>query len=457
MPEFTFIHTADLHLGAPFRGLDAAVSERFSGNILSEAPFAALERLEALCLAENAAFLVVAGDMYDSGDGVLRARFALRDMFARLGNAGIRVFLAHGNHDPLDAAGNTNPVPWPPNVTVFGETPGVFCVMRDDAPLALVYGISHTEPREKNNLALRLASHEPSGPDTLSAPLPESLPPGLPRIAVLHCAVGGAGDGHAPYAPCVLGDLTGAAFAYWALGHVHQPKILADAPMVAYAGSMQGMHINETGPHGCFTVRVDGNGCCASLVPLAPVRWEKTTIACDSEERVLETLDDIVDTVLDRLDAIASEKSETAPAPDAVFCRVTLTGHTHLDRELRKPGALATLVERLRGETAAQDGAFRTAQGGRTRVWLKDVVLQTSPAVDFTELAKRNDLMGEAVRIADAACADAVHRRDLLGAALTDLYANRRVKKAVAHPDEEELRHLTASARSLLCSLLEED
>ena len=462
MPECTFIHAADLHLGAPFRGLTAAVadspaqgpSSRTLAHLLTEATFTALERLEALCLAENAAFLLLSGDIYDAHDGILRARFALRDMFEQLRNAGVRVFIAHGNHNPLDDS--PNPVPWPDNVTVFGKNPQVECVMKNNVPLALVHGISHADSRVEENLALRLTPYAPDKNDAQNANLPDSLPPAIFQIAVLHCAVGGAGEGHAPYAPCALSDLTKAGFDYWALGHVHQAKTLNETPPVVYAGSMQGLHINEAGPHGCQIVRFGEKGCQISFAPLAPVVWEKILIDCDEDGRDMETLDDITEAILDRLDMVATRENGTMSA--AVFCRVILKGHTSLDTTLRKPGSLQTLLERLRYAIAEQSVPEDFGREGiRAFVHLKDIVLQTSPAVDFTELAKREDLLGEVVRLTDAAAADGNTAKAMANNALNDLYGHRRLKRLVAMPEEEQLRQLTDSAKSLLCSLLEED
>ena len=471
MADFTFIHAADLHLGAPFRGLDAAAAEAFgqTGNLLAEASFTALARLEQLCLAQQAAFLILSGDIHDDEDGVLRARFALRDMCERLGKAGIAVFIAHGNHDPL--AAGPNPVPWPANVTVFGAQVQTETVRRDDELLALVHGISHTGPREKSNLAAQFAglASQFSGPDTA----------GAVRIGVLHCSVGSAADGHAPYAPCTLSDLTGAGMDYWALGHVHQGRVLCENPLVVYPGSLQGLHINEGGPHGCAVVRVEGQACRVRSVSLAPVRWYK--LALDLEAEGVDTLDDLEGAALNKLETLARAAASGAVngaggggngskagngtgetggnngngkgaifAPTALFCRLQLTGHTDLDRILRRPEALQTVLARLR------EGLARSGPGANLpRVWLKDLALSTAPAFDAAALAAREDLLGEAARMAAQATEDQGALHDLADKALTDLYGHRRLKKVLDQPADEDLRDLVLGARSLVCSLLE--
>ena len=440
MPQFTFIHAADLHLGAPFKGLDAAASGTFSlsgreGNLLAEAGFTALRRLEFACKDHNAAFLILSGDIYDDKDGVLHARFALRDMFLRLQELGVLVFIAHGNHDPLQSG--PPPVAWPDNVTVFGKEVSAKHVVRDDLPLALVKGISHTNPRETENLALWFRQQ---GQDDLLTEVPNGVSPDIFRIAVLHCAVGGAGEGHAPYAPCTLSDLTDAGMDYWALGHVHQGKTLCNAPAVVYPGSLQGLHINETGRHGCCVVQVDGKTCAVKHLPLASVIWEKLPFVVTD---AMETLDVLEEAILAALMAEAGERQGT----DFLFCRIILEGATPLDTELRRPGSLETLLDRLREEQALNNGT--------TRVWIKDLRLATSPARDFAVLSERDDLVGEIVRMAASMMETPTKANEVVVRAIAPLNGNPKLKKILAESGEFCPDALPDEAKSLLCSLLE--
>ncbi len=457
MPSFTFIHAADLHLGAPFRGLDTAAAEALgpqkAGRLLSEASYTALERLEKLCLAEKADFLLLAGDVYDDEDGVLRARFALRDMCERLAKAGVRVFIAHGNHDPLPEGPDL--LPWPEGVTVFGPKVQSEPVKRNGETLALVHGISHTGPKEKNNLAKFFSR---KSPDLLSPEMTE----GLFQIGLLHCCVGTV-EGHAPYAPCSLTDLTGAGLDYWALGHVHQGRMLAAKPPVVYPGSLQGLHINESGPHGCVAVRVEDGVCRVREISLAPVQWHKLTLDLEGvenldelEQAALEVLDEAARSVAgvgaNGANDAAGEEAALFFAPTVLFCRLTLTGRTNLDKALRRPGELETVQARLRAAIAKN-----AADSSVPAVRLKDLVLRTAPALDFAALTKRDDLAGEVARLASQAETDAETLHALADGALDELYNHRRLKKVLTRPTDAELRDLAATARLMGCSLLESD
>lgn len=423
MHSFTFVHAADLHLGAPFKGLDSSAADVFP---LAEASFTALANLEKLCIEKNAAFLILSGDIYDDKDGVLRARFALRDMFARLEKAGIQVFFVHGNHDPYKAG--KLPVTWPGNVMVF--SPEVSCghVMRGDEVIAHVHGISHGKTAETANLSLKFKA------DANAKAF---------QIAVLHCAVGGAGEGHAPYAPCTLTDLTEAGFDYWALGHVHQGRVLSEKPWVVYPGSFQGMHVNETGDHGAVAVTVTDGIATVETVPLAPVVWRK--IAADVTDA--ETVDDLESAIMLALETEVAAVAASCPEAKTVFCRVVLRGRTGLDPMLQKRGELAALLERVRAEFT-----------GQLPVWVKDIVAETKPLRDATALLERSDLVGEVARIA----ADTPLASEVAVSALVPLATHQKVKKALADSDllamkDEDAATLAIAAKSLLISLLEDE
>ena len=65
MPKrVTFIHAADLHLGAPFRGL-RALSDTWADRLLSAIP-ESYDRVIEAAVENNVDFVVIAGDIFDS-------------------------------------------------------------------------------------------------------------------------------------------------------------------------------------------------------------------------------------------------------------------------------------------------------------------------------------------------------------------------------------------------------
>ena len=99
MKDFSFIHTADLHLDSPFSGLRQIDGE--VAALLKDATLQAFDKVVDLALSNKVDFLLVAGDVYDSSDRSLRGQLRFAAGLRRLADAGIRSFVCHGNHDPL--------------------------------------------------------------------------------------------------------------------------------------------------------------------------------------------------------------------------------------------------------------------------------------------------------------------------------------------------------------------
>jgi DNA repair exonuclease SbcCD nuclease subunit len=255
--SFRFVHAADLHLDTPFEGVgrvDLAVRDA-----LRDASLDAWDDLVQLTIARDAAFLVLAGDIYDGPQRGVRAQLRFLRGLERLAERGIQTFIAHGNHDPLDGWSAIRV--WPPGVTVFGSGGAwTMPVARDGVRLATVYGTSYERPDVSDNLA-RLFQRESAR--------------GV-HVAVLHCNVGGVQE-HAPYSPCTLDDLRAAGMDYWALGHIHKRQVLSEHdPWVVYPGNLQGRgtKTSELGAKGAMVVDVvDDRISRATFEPVDRIRF----------------------------------------------------------------------------------------------------------------------------------------------------------------------------------------
>ena len=420
-----YVHAADLHLDTPFQGLSRElVREGQLSRLMQEATFTALNRLFRLCEEQQPDFLVLAGDIYNQEQYSVRAQLALRDGCIRLRESGIRVFVAHGNHDPLSSRLST--VDWPDNVTIFGPEPERHLLKKNGLPLAVVHGISHARDKESRNLA-RLFRRD-DGQEVF-------------QLGVLHCTLDNLAKSDR-YAPCSLDDLRQSGLDAWALGHIHQRTIWNETPFMAYSGNTQGLHINESGPRGCLlvTARSQDGGwrCSADVHALAPVQWESLTLNVDGAE----TLDD-VDRRLSQLLEEAADSLNSAC--EALLARVILSGRTVLDNELRDPATLADLQERMGYLAAASP-----------RVWLKDLLPETRPLADRGEYLQREDLLGETLRLAQSLRQDPQRLREVSHAALTPLFGHNRLRHVLSQPDEAETLQLLEEAERLCMDLLEE-
>ena len=270
MPRLKFVHAADLHLDSPFRGIRSEAPD-YVADALRRATFDAYENIIVLCLQERVDALLVAGDIYDGADRSLRAQLQFVDGLNRLDGAGIRSFVCHGNHDPLD--GWEARLSLPPGCVRFGPEVTGEPVFPDAPERATVYGVSYPQRVVTENLSLRFREIPAFAGMTVGAGMPggdggvsgagmtvgDGSVAGF-NVGLLHANVGG-NTGHDNYSPCTVADLADAGLDYWALGHVHTRQVLRqERPAVVYPGNPQGRHPLETGARGVYLVEVDDYG-----------------------------------------------------------------------------------------------------------------------------------------------------------------------------------------------------
>ncbi len=373
IPDFSFVHAADLHLDTPFKGIGTTaphVAER-----LREASLIAFDTHVELCLDRGVAFLVIAGDIYDGPERGLRAQLRFRDGLARLSDAGIASFVVHGNHDPVEMGWSALGDTWPELVTVFA--PGAVQAVPveiNGTPLATVQGVSFAQRSERENLSLRF-SHRAG--------------PGI-QVGVLHCNVGGAASGYDDYSPCTLDDLRGIGLDYWALGHVHTRMTLAgrrdsDEPWVVYPGNLQARSpkASERGPKGAVLVQVRG-GRVAEVEPVScdVVRFDQVEIDIGEIADLAELRVRLANASRDRL-ACADGRS--------LVVRGRLVGQGELHFDLRRPGSVDDLANALR-EDFADDDPF---------CWWASIEDRSRPAVDLDSARAGSDFAADLITLAD--------------------------------------------------------
>jgi DNA repair exonuclease SbcCD nuclease subunit len=95
MPEHqsvTFLHTADWQLGKPFASVDD-VQKR---SLIQQERFSVLQRIGDLAREQNAQFIVIAGDLFDSSSAT---RSTVSSACSAIGAMEIPVVVIPGNHD----------------------------------------------------------------------------------------------------------------------------------------------------------------------------------------------------------------------------------------------------------------------------------------------------------------------------------------------------------------------
>lgn len=375
-----FIHTADIHLDSPLRGLAAypdAPAQR-----LRTATRDAFHHLVTRAIDETVDFMVIAGDVYD-GDwkDFNTGLFFVRQM-GRLRQAGIPVYLLYGNHDA--ESDMTRRLELPDNVHVFGSSKAT--TFRLEAHRVALHGRSFKHAATTENLL-------PGYP----APVP-----GWFNIGVLHTALEGSAE-HASYAPCSVAELQARGYPYWALGHVHEHRIVrSPACTIAYPGNLQGRHIRETGARGALLVSVDdGEVTAVERIEVDVLRWHRLDVD-------IGTATDLRGTV--RLAGQAMEQLlEESSSRHPLAVRVVFTG------ESPAHALLAGQESQLRQEVIAQAVALDA-----DRLWVEKVRLHSSaPVTAPTATGEGSDALAELAQMALAAGSDA----DFLGALQADVQA----------------------------------
>ena len=423
MSKLRFVHAADLHLDSPFRGISNEAPEHVA-DTLRRATFDAYRNIIALCLREHVDALLVAGDVYDGADRSLRAQLKFVEGLARLDAAGIRSFMCHGNHDPLD--GWEARLDLPPGCYRFGAEVAGAPVFPVEPDRATVYGVSYPRREVRENLSPLFA--DAAAGDGFG-------------IGLLHANVGGNLE-HDSYAPCSVADLADTGLDYWALGHVHTRQVLRqERPTVVYPGNPQGRHPNEPGARGVYLVDVDDYGAVRlEFRAMDVVRWEALEVSIAGLETEQE--------LLDAMDYAADSCADAAGGRPAVV-RLTLTGRGPLHRWLRRSGTTAELLERL-------NDRYTNAQPW---LWCERIQADTASPVDREQVARREDFAGDLARLSGEVSNDPAALAELRDA-LRALYVN---SNAAAYlrgylPSDTELRELLAAAEDeCLAALVEEE
>ncbi|TDB37636.1 MAG: DNA repair exonuclease [Actinobacteria bacterium] len=356
-----FIHAADLHLDAPFGGIDAQDSR--VRDALAASTYRALDALAAACIERGADFLVISGDVYNQAERRVRSQLAFAKAAATLEHAGIPVFVVHGNHDP--ASGWSAGIAMPHNVHVFADDRVErVAYERDGEAVCALYGRSYRRAAETANLA---SGFKREIGDVVA-------------IGVLHTNVGGR-PGYDDYAPCTLDDLRAAGMDYWALGHIHKPEVLSQSPYAVYSGCPQGLDPTQSGPRGCYEVVIDDGTVETTFLPLAAIEWRYAEVDLSRASR----LDDVRDAIAESVDAALAD------ATTPVIVRLDLTGRCDVHTPLQTAGALAAIVDDARDE----------ALGLERWAWIDRVRDRTRPSIDLEALRSAEDFTGDVIRLAD--------------------------------------------------------
>lgn len=221
------LHTADMHLDAPFTLEDPSLSEVRRGDLRS-----AFSALMMYVADNNIDLVLIAGDMFDS-EYVTKETVSLAiKEFSKLPDC--KFVISPGNHDPYTQNGVYKKTEFSENVYIFSE-PTLSLISFDDIGVD-VYGFAFTKSTMERN---PFAGKKPLHPE---------------RINIL-CAHADTSSPISKYCPITESDIAESGFDYIALGHIHQgkePTKLGDT-VYAYPGCLEGRDYTESGHKGALT------------------------------------------------------------------------------------------------------------------------------------------------------------------------------------------------------------
>lgn len=416
-----FLHVADLHLGSPFSGLSEVPHEL--AEQLRNSGAQILKRLASIAIAEQVDFVLFAGDQYDRAQPGLRELQQLKETLSQITTAGISCYLVHGNHDP--AAAFRQAVKWPENVYWF--PPGKIESMlfqRDGEPLAEIVGYSYNDRAVRENVAIQFKNAN-------RAPW---------AIGLLHANVEQQSQ-HANYAPCSISDLNHTGIDYWALGHVHQHRVIQKRPYIVYPGCAQGRHPQEYGVKGAVLTELRTGGFGEiKFMPLAEIQWDRISI--DMEELDQEDL------LAERLQASLTTYIESSKSK---LVAIRLHGRTRLH------GRLITSEGKEEWLAFLQDMAreLHKTSDYDAMVWPYRMLIETSPRgeSDWKSMVASDHMFAEADQISSSWQANEEKWGQLLEQAVSPLrrqaILRQRIKAIAAQPSKKMLRRMQQRAVDL--------
>ncbi len=331
----TFVHTADVHLDTPF-------SANFSQKQMQLRRREVLKTFQkVLDAAKGKDFLFISGDLFDGRFVSLETVSFVKRCLRELGDT--KVFIAAGNHDPLNPGSVYQGEDWGENVHIFSTQWEYF-----DFPelKTRIHGRSFGQEHEEDTLLTDLPVRED-----------------WCNMMVLHGDVVADG-GKSAYNPMEKGKVAASGMDYLALGHIHQASGLVrlDNTRYAYPGVPEGRGFDEEGVKGFYQGVAEKGNVQLTWVPASRrSSWHLQVDVTDMEDSFQVQ------------DAIVSAMEKAGSVED--IYKIYLIGQM---------GPCDLSIEVFKEEL--KDKAFYL-----------DIIDETRPEISLTEMAKENTLRGDFV------------------------------------------------------------
>ncbi|GAA0471122.1 DNA repair exonuclease [Alkalibacillus silvisoli] len=397
-----FLHSADLHLDSPYKGM-----RNLPDNILKDvkaSTFKAFERLIKLAIEEQVDFVLLVGDLFDQESASLKSLVALKEGLVKLEQFDIKVYISFGNHDYQLL--NKVDLSFPSNTYVFrSEEVTSFPFEKDGEVLAYIHGFSYENRAVTESKVNEYFPHDQN----------------CFQIATLHGSLK-TNQEHDQYAPFLLEELKTKPFDYWGLGHIHKREILSHNPYIVYPGNIQSRHIKETGERGCYVVDLSKSQTQLDFHPVHDILFLEEALTLTHCQR----FDDLIEALNVYKDQLRNQSGKT-------WVRLTITVQETL---LHYKEELVHLLNEVEVEKEHW-------------IWIQGLNLERVVQYDRKQLKQSNQFVGEVVKLSD----------EQLGieSYLSDLINNRHFKQQVGSFSASELTDIKQEAEQLVIEKLLKD
>ncbi|MVN85397.1 exonuclease subunit SbcD [Deinococcus sp. HMF7620] len=250
------LHTADFHAGRSLRGFDRTPEVH-----------EALIEIAGLARSERADVVLVSGDLFDTGNPSADAEHAVFDFFLRLRDAGVPSVVIAGNHDSAARLNSVTGLLGWVGVQVVAQPSAnpaemVRTVQTRGGESLVVGALPHLSERRLVKAADLLGGDTGAwrqkyreGMGFFLRRLGEGFRPGSVNMLMAHATLDGAVPSGSERT--LQFDLTNsytlsglqlpAGAQYVALGHIHKPQQVGEAPPAYYSGSVIQLDFGEGG------------------------------------------------------------------------------------------------------------------------------------------------------------------------------------------------------------------
>lgn len=357
--KFKFLHTADIHLDSPLRGLEAY--EGAPVDKIRGATRKAFENLVEIAIEEKVQFIIIAGDVYDGDWKDFNTGLFFVHQMTKLKEKNIKVYIIKGNHDAANKM--TKEIKFPNNV----------------------YEFSYKNPETIYDEYLKVALH---GQSFKTRDVKENLSNNYQNrikdyfnIGILHTGLTGR-EGHENYSPCKTEDLISKNYDYWALGHIHKREIICEDPYIIFPGNIQGRHIRETGEKSCTIIEVNNNEI-IEIYELGTdvLRWFILDIKLDD----LETYEELLNKIKIDMNDLLDRNNEKFLA-----IRVNLEGSCQFNSFLKNN------LEKIETDIRAL-----SIEVGIDVVWIEKIKINSFEKLSIEDLLEKNPFLSEFIEYFD--------------------------------------------------------